>query len=598
MRLQTNQGFDHDRDRLALVTLRGTDTLLNTFNSLLDCARASANGADFAGRVAYLSKKAQGHSATIRSIIQDAEGQAPTDDDYWRFLRILRIVSFDLNTSSAQTEAWVKTLLAHSSHEPDPIAAAETTWRELLELVGFGMPTATSYTYADLPKALRNRHGVAAHGGGLSALEAHSQTTLNGIQATIAHTASISRNALVARVLEDLDQSQVVVLTGPTGLGKSALARAAIELWHGDLFCLAFRAEEFATSHIDHTLQQAQASINAERLLALLAAQGRKVILVDSVERLLEASVRDAFSDLLRFATQERSIQLLLTCRDYSLDTVRASLLEPAGLPHSVLEVPPFTDDELAQVVKAVPSVEGAVRSESLRRLLRSPYFLNLAAQMDWSDPRTQHADERIFRSRCWHEFVRREVAASDGMPRRRDQVFMELAGRRARALSPYVRCDDLDVEALETLRRDDLVVFRGIRPTLLRQHTMFWKTGRSSNGLADSFPLAKRTQRRSRTILGGTPLSAGATGSGCVKCWSAKHNGRTRLYSRLSGTSRFPPISGTIRWLLLSCRRLPQAFLPVNARRCLQTKDACSSESSISSALRAKHHRAGSPGP
>lgn len=458
-----NSNFDPDRDRLALVTLRGTDTLLNTFNSLLDCARASADEADFVHRLkatGYLSKKAQEQAAAIRTIILQAEGREPDDSDYWRFLRVLHVVSFDLNTSSAQTEAWIKNLLAHTSREPDPVAAAETTWRELLELVGAGMPTATSYTYANLPEALRNRHGAIAFGGVLGTLVAHSQTTLNGICTTIAHAVRISRDALVARMLEGLDQSQVVVLTGPAGFGKSALARSAIELLHGDLFCLAFRAEEFATSHIDQTLQQAQASINAERLLALLAAQGCKVILVESVERLLEASVRNAFSDLLRLATQDRSIRLLLTCRDYSVNTVRASLLERAGLPHSVIEVPPLTDDELDQVVKVVPSLKGALGSDSLRKLLRSPYLLDRAAQMDWSDPQTLPADERTFRSRCWHEVVRNDAAAGGGMPRRREQVFLELAVRRARALSPYVQCDGLDAEALEALRRDDLVVF------------------------------------------------------------------------------------------------------------------------------------------
>ena len=47
------------------------------------------------------------------------------------------------------------------------------------------------------------------------------------------------------------------------------------------MFCLAFRADEFAASHIDQVLEQTQASINAQQLLALLAGQGHKVILVE-----------------------------------------------------------------------------------------------------------------------------------------------------------------------------------------------------------------------------------------------------------------------------------------------------------------------------
>jgi hypothetical protein len=377
------ENFNPDRDRLALVTLRGTDTLLKTFNSLLDCARASTDAGDFVHRLAktgYLSQKAVSQQAAIRSIIMHAEGREPDNDDYWRFLKVLHVLSFDLNTATAQTETCIKTLLACTSHEPDPAAAAEMTWLELLDLVGGGMPTATSYTYASLPERLRSRHDSMAPRGDLERLVAHSETTLDGIQTTIAHSVKIRRDALVAGVLESLEESQVVVLTGPAGFGKSVLARTAIELLHDHMFCLAFRAEEFATSHIDQTLHQAQVSINANRLLSLLAAQGRKMILVDSIERLLEAPVRDAFSDLLGLATKDRSIQILLTCRAYSEDTVRASLLEPTRLAYSFLDVPPLTDDELAQVVKAVPSLKGTVGSDNLRRLLRSPYHLNRAA--------------------------------------------------------------------------------------------------------------------------------------------------------------------------------------------------------------------------
>jgi len=456
--------FDSARDRFALVTLRGTNVLLDGFNSLLDCARATADAADFMRRLeleGFLSKTARGYATTIRRILEDADDVAPTDEEFWRFLSVLHVVSFDLNTGSAQNEAWIKALLAASANEGDALMAAEASWRELLELVGAGMPAAASYQYTDLPESLRGRHGPIDTRSAqiVRALSDHSSVTLNGIKTTIGPVAEIARDALTNQVLEALSENQVVLITAPAGLGKSAVAKGCVQLLGANLYCLAFRAEEFAASHIDQTLQQAQVPANGAELLGILAGQGRKLVLVESVERLLEASVRDAFADLLNLAQRDRSLGLLLTCRDYSLETVSSALLDQAGLGFKVIEVPPFADEELDQAVAAVPHLANALKHQDLKRLLRSPYLLDKAAQMDWSDTEGLPTNEREFRRRCWGEVIRRNAAAADGMPEQRGRVFEEVALRRARQLRPFVAIGDLDASALESLRNDGLIV-------------------------------------------------------------------------------------------------------------------------------------------
>ncbi|MGI9575357.1 hypothetical protein ACRYJU_14855 [Alloalcanivorax xenomutans] len=456
--------FDAAKDRFALVTLRGTDVLLDKFNSLLDCARASADGADFVRRLevdGFLSITARGYAAAIRKIIEDAGPAAPTDEEFWRFLCVLHVVSFDLNTASGQTEAWIKALLGASVNEADPLAAAEASWRELLELAGAGMPAAAHFRYEDLSEGLRNRHGQIDTRAAqvIRALSDHSEITLDGIKTTIGPTTEITRDALTNQVLEALNENQVVLISAPAGFGKSAVAKSCVRLLDEELYCLAFRAEEFSVSHIDQMLVQAQVPTNGTELLGMLAGQGRKLAIVESVERLLEASVRDAFGDLLNLAQKDRSLGLLLTCRDYSLETVSSALLSEAGLRFKIVEVPPLTDEELAQAVAAVPQLTNALKHESLNRLLRSPYLLDKAAQMDWSATEGLPSDEREFRRRCWGEVIRRNAAAAEGMPQRRERAFEEVALRRARQLRPFVAVGDLDAGALEVLRADSLIV-------------------------------------------------------------------------------------------------------------------------------------------
>jgi hypothetical protein len=76
-------------------------------------------------------------------------------------------------------------------------------------------------------------------------------------------------------LLERLEEDRVVVVSGPAGDGKSVLGKHAVEILPSDYFAFAFRANEFAASHLDETSHRAQVGVGAERLLALLAGQGR-----------------------------------------------------------------------------------------------------------------------------------------------------------------------------------------------------------------------------------------------------------------------------------------------------------------------------------
>jgi hypothetical protein len=209
---------------------------------------------------------------------------------------------------------------------------------------------------------------------------------------------------------------------------------------------------------LDETLHRAQVGIGAERLLALLSGQGRKLLVIESVERLLEASVRDGFSDLLGLAKRDESWRIILTCRDYSVDVVRSSLLEHAGLPHAVVSIPPLSDGELNQAVDAFPKLRRPTTNATLWRLFHNPYLLDKAARMEWPEDQPLPQDERSFRRKVWCELVREDHHNVRALPRRREQAFIEIALRRARALNLFAPCDDLDQEALAQLRNNDLI--------------------------------------------------------------------------------------------------------------------------------------------
>jgi hypothetical protein len=121
--------------------------------------------------------------------------------------------------------------------------------------------------------------------------------------------------------------------------------------------------------------------------------------------------------------------------------------------------VPPLDGEELGEVRAAHPTLSRPLANAALRRLLRNPYVLDKALQIRWSEERPLPQSEREFRALFWREIVRADHHTAGGMPRRREDAFVQIALRRARALTLYAACRDLDPEVVDGLRRDSLIV-------------------------------------------------------------------------------------------------------------------------------------------
>jgi hypothetical protein len=446
-----------------LVTLRGTNTLLEHLVGLLDCARASRDGTEFERRLAtdgFISDKAVQYCRELQNIIGDLEAKTVTAAELWPFLRVVHVLSLDLHSSTRQTEAHIKSLLAHTLIDGDAVAGAAASWNELVGVASMAMGEARTMRRADLPAALQERHAPVSTNEQrvLRALKDHTSITLRGIRSTIGPDCHLQRAALVQKVLAALEDAQVVLVAGPAGSGKSAIGKDAVTLLSQDHFAFGFRVEEFAESHLDRTLTASHVPANAATFGAILAAQDRKVIIVESVERLLEKTTRDAFSDLMTLAADDRGMRVILTYRDYSVEQVRASFLQPARIKYTVVRVPPLDDAELTQAESANPALAIPLKNPALRNILRNPFFLDKALEISWSGEKPVPESEREFRARFWREIVRADHRVPVGMGRRREEVLQEIAVRRARALTAYVLCNDLDPAVMESLRRDSLV--------------------------------------------------------------------------------------------------------------------------------------------
>ncbi|MHB8118552.1 MAG: ATP-binding protein [Methanothrix sp.] len=462
---QSSTRFDKSKDAIAIITQRGSERLLAHFGTLLDLARASLDADDFLRRIGqqgFISKIARNYNQEIRKIIESKNGVPIADKDYWEFLKSLRILNFDLNSPTSQVEAWIKTLLAQTASDSNNLDVARATWNELLSLVSRADPIAESFTYDKLPEDLRRIHspiGRPEHSA-IKTLGEHSELVLTRISSIIGPAIHIPRDALCTNLLECLDLNQVVIVTGPAGSGKSAIAKDVIGKLSQEYMVFAFRAEEFAAPHLDETIHRCQIVISSRALFSLLALHSKKLILIESTERLLEKSERESFAHLLQLIREDNGWRIILTCRDYSLDTIRTSFLEYAGLPYSVVNVPLLDDTELNQAIAEIPKLKRPNENPALHKLFLNPYILDKAVRMDWPENAKLPQDERSFRSKVWKEIIREDDKTASGMPMKREEVFLQIALRRAQSLDQFAECSDLDKQALDHLRNSNLIEF------------------------------------------------------------------------------------------------------------------------------------------
>lgn len=465
--------FYRQHDHLALITLRGTNTLLKDFTGLLECARASSDSADFAKRVAtpgFISNRAVRYCGELQQVIAELEGRDVSRADLWPFLCALHVLSLDLHSSTRQMEAHIKSLLALSVTQGDPVTTAAAAWNELVAEASTAMVEGRTIRRDDLPASLLARHGAIDTNEQrvLRALADHTAPVLRAIRSTIGPNLHLPRAALVQKVLDAMETAQVVIVAGPAGSGKSAIAKDAANILARNHFLFGFRVEEFAQPHLDVTLNAAQVPASSAALAAILAAKDRKVVLIESVERLLEKTSRDAFADLMAFARDDATLRILLTCRDYSLDLVRTSFLQSQGSEHALITVPPLDDDELGEIEAVYPALAIPLGSQALRKILRNPFVLDKALGIPWAAGNPLPQTEREFRAVFWHQFVRADHRVAPSMARRREEAIEAIAVRRARALSTHVLATDVDPAVIESLRADSLIISSEENPSLV----------------------------------------------------------------------------------------------------------------------------------
>ena len=177
---------------------------------------------------------------------------------------------------------------------------------------------------------------------------------LGGIKNKLANGLEIRREKISDEIELKFSQNRLLVFRGEAGSGKSAYAKTIIEKLENHAV-LAFKADSFSRASLKEMFPDVQSEF--EVLFQQLDEKFQTVILIDSLEKLLEIRNYDALNELLRYCNKLVNIKLIFTCRNFAWQQIQFDL--HGSFPkYGFVEISPLTDEELGWVKQNIPNLD------------------------------------------------------------------------------------------------------------------------------------------------------------------------------------------------------------------------------------------------
>jgi hypothetical protein len=450
--------FDRSCDVLVLATVAPASAANQAAKRLCELARASVDLADFILKLdtpRLIGRKHKDVWEVFKEVSKDTLDDKYTDELVYQLLCRLRVDIHDLGTDSSQELSLVQALLT-SGHPDD---SGELVWDGLCSYVfeqGITVGTVTRDTWKSTAKAgLKDvvSRLSSARGLGLTAERSseRARLQLSLISTALPNGVHIPRGECVARVLASLEERQLVIVTGGPGAGKSAVMAGLAPLLResGPLFF--FRADE-----LDEPSLAAVQSLSGlpDPVLGMqsLLRSGTPTVVVDSLEKALEARNPGALEELLALVRQNKGARLCITTRSYALNPLYSNFL--ASFCSQVVDIPLLTDGEIAAAVAGSALEEIAAKDTGVREVLRAPYYLRLAFNYTAGGIALPQASGNDLRRMLWTARVAPSQGLPSGMAARRQAAFDQACYQRTERFSQFVEAP-ADAEAVDSLVHD-----------------------------------------------------------------------------------------------------------------------------------------------
>jgi hypothetical protein len=453
--------FSSATDKIFIIKSDLTLDEKNHLKVILDWARVKkAPPADFINEVSRIQQKKKYFDLILGIIAAIEPDQKIEDAAYIDFLKTLYVLELDYGTDNSQQKAIIYGLI--NNYKQNAELSAVQVWSSLSSHLMDANTKGGVYEKNALPDEFRSIFNTANYQREVRQLQrfgTQKAEILDAIEDTIGGY-SLRRDNLTDEVRTLLNATNVVVIAGDPGTGKSAVAKAVISEMQNscDGFVLNFKSDELSSNSLTAYFSSYQIHHSLKEIFSLFGLFKSNLIYIDAMEKLLEADGLAA-NQLLSALKSIANVKVLITCRKSNLGLIEMKYLSP--LNYAKTEIAVLTDDEFTEVYEEVPALRALAGNPRLKSLIRVPKYLDFAYRaIGQSHQNLDNISEADFRELLWQTIIENKINEfHDGLPERRSRMFVHVAVNRSKLMRPFTPVTLDDPLALEKLLKENVIL-------------------------------------------------------------------------------------------------------------------------------------------
>lgn len=454
--------FDKQNDKMFLIKSSLTNNDKNHIAYLCQIAYKQSNSADFFSEVNRVKIKKAALDIFEESLTL-AKGETITEEELFQFLKCFHLLAYDFTTEASTDETYTLNLIQLSKSK-DVVTTPKEIWSVILNEVATYNRNGGSISNDDLKNFEPYKYfdlsiSYDAYSS-FKKIHQDGELLLKPFKNTIKDF-HIDRATIKKSIIQSLNQSDISIITGYPGVGKSSIVKDILRGELSDTVPIIFKADQLNKTSLAQVFSEVGINHSLIDLFSLISTLPNKIIVIDSAEKLLEAQPDSAFKQLLSIISENKGIKLLMTCRSYAVNVIKQKFgIDSEKI--NVVDIPLLNDDEIELIRNEFPQLNHLLSNSKINEVLRSPKYLDFTVSaIKESENISSDISYSEFKEILWNEVIENSTVSKNGLPRKRGITFMHIAVGRAINMRLFFEPEDdkIDYEAVELLESDNIIV-------------------------------------------------------------------------------------------------------------------------------------------